>query len=81
MKKIIAKTIIGKEFMYGKSSAHAVPAASAHRICSALNNARFRLHEHETWHVYDADDFEIETSAASYQKFFARSGRIYESTY
>ena len=73
MKKFVARAIIGQEFIYVRSSAHAVPAASAYKIRDALNAARFRLNDGETWHVYDAEGEEC------WQRFYIRSGKIFES--
>lgn len=76
MKKLIAKTTIGQEYLYSRSTAHYVPSCSADRICSALNRSRFELHDGETWHVYDVeygDDLYIN------QKFYIRNGRLFSA--
>ena len=54
MKKLIAKTRIGKEFMHSRSDAYFVDK-NADRICEALNKAKYKLKEGECWYVYDYD--------------------------
>jgi len=76
--KVLAIAPVGAEFLYTLSSAHAVPSSSAEKIRSALNAARFRLRDGETWHLYDLSPFEVETTAATYQRFYIRSGRLFE---
>lgn len=78
MKKIIAKTLEGREFIYSKNSAHAVPNASAAEICAALNANRYQLKDGEKWHIYEAGWYELEHTAAAWQSFGKRNGSIYE---
>lgn len=52
MRKLIAKTIIGKEYMHSRSDAY-VADNDADKICEALNKAKYQLKENECWHVYD----------------------------
>ena len=54
MKKLIAKTRIGKEFMHSRSDAYFADK-NADRICEALNKAKYKLKEGECWYVYDYD--------------------------
>lgn len=54
MKKLIAKTLIGEEFMHSRSDAYFVDK-NADKICDALNKAKYKLKEGECWHVYDYD--------------------------
>lgn len=77
MGKIIAIAPAGAEYVYKRDSAHVVPVSSAEKIRSALNAAGYRLRSGETWHVYDADACEL---AACWQRFYIRSGRLYEGT-
>lgn len=81
MKKMIAKTIKGKEFIYSKSTAHAVPTASAYAICDALNECKYQLTDDQVWHVYDCDWYELEFTNAGLYRFTRRNGYIYESRY
>ena len=80
MRKMIAKAIQGQEFIYSRKSAHSVPVSSAQKICDALNAKQYRLNDGETWHVYDAGMYEMEYTAAGYQSFSIRNGRIIEKT-
>lgn len=77
MGKIIAIAPTGAEYVYKRDSAHVVPASSAEKIRSAPNKAEFRLRSGETWHLYDADADEL---AACWQKFYIRSGKLWEGT-
>lgn len=54
MRKLIAKTTIGKEFMHSRSDAYFADK-DADKICQALNEAGYKLKENERWHVYDYD--------------------------
>ena len=54
MRKLIAKTRIGKEFMHSRTHAY-FAGKNADKICEALNRARYQLKEGECWHVYDYD--------------------------
>ena len=53
--KFIAKTVIGHEFLFSKASMIGVPASSALKIATALNNSKYELKEGEIWYVYDND--------------------------
>lgn len=78
MRKMIAKTIEGQEFIYSRASAHSVPVSSAAKICKALNDARYNLKAGECWHVYEAGQYELDYTSAGYNRFFIRNGRIME---
>ena len=52
MRKLIAKTIIGKEYMHSRSHAYFADK-DADKICEALNKARYQLKDGECWYVYD----------------------------
>lgn len=54
MRKLIAKTRIGREFMHSRTHAY-FAEKNADRICEALNKAKYKLKEGECWHVYDYD--------------------------
>ena len=54
MKKLIAKTLIGKEFMHSRTHAYFADK-NADQICDALNAAEYKLKEGECWHVYEFD--------------------------
>lgn len=54
MRKLIAKTIIGREFMHSRSYAYFADK-NADRICETLNESKYQIKEGECWHVYDFD--------------------------
>lgn len=54
MKKLIAKTIEGKEFLHSKKDAFFCER-NAQKIANALNDARYLLDKDEKWFVYDYD--------------------------
>ena len=54
MRKLIAKTRIGKEFKHSRTHAYFADK-NADRSCEALNKAKYKLKEVERWHVYDYD--------------------------
>lgn len=53
--KFIAKAVKGQEFLFSRSSMIGVPASSALKIATALNNSKYELKEGQIWHVYDND--------------------------
>ena len=53
--KFIAKAVQGQEFLFSRSSMIGVPASSALKIATALNNSKYELKEGQIWHVYDND--------------------------
>ena len=54
MRQLIAKTIIGKEYMHSRTHAYFADK-DADKICAALNKANYKLKEGECWYVYDYD--------------------------
>lgn len=79
MAKIIARTIEGAEYIYSGPSVHAVAARSAKQICEMLNNAGYKLTlPGEKWHVYEMTNYGTEYTAAKWQKFALRNGRLLE---
>ena len=54
MKKLIAKTVEGKEFLHSKDNAYFV-SANAQKIVDALNLYKYHLRENEKWYLYDYD--------------------------
>lgn len=50
---VIAKTIVGKEFLHSVHEMYEAPKSSASKICDVMNHVRFRLKEGEAWHIYD----------------------------
>ena len=54
MKKLIAKTRIGTEFLHSTKDAF-FASANAQRIADILNENKYQLKDGEKWHVYDLD--------------------------
>ena len=54
MKKLIAKTLVGKEFMHSRQNAFFV-MANAKKIVDALNDVKYKLKDGECWYLYDYD--------------------------
>lgn len=77
--KIVARSEKGREFFYIPSSARSVPVSSALKICNALNAAGYQLLAGEVWHVHDVDIFDTAYDYAQFQKFFIRSGKLYDT--
>ena len=76
---VLAKAVLGKEFLYDASSSHEVSKASADVICKALNDAKYQLKEGEVWYRYN--DFCQYSGGWPYacgQKFTKYKGRIRE---
>ena len=79
MAKFIARTVDGAEYIYSGPSMHSVPARSAKEICALLNEARYKLtRPGEKWHVYEMAGYGSECTAAKWQKFTLRNGRLIE---
>lgn len=76
--KMIAKAVLGKEFIYDRKTAHKVSERGAADICRALNDRKYQLKDGQIWHVYDCGWYESEYTGAAYQQFTRRSGTIYE---
>ena len=53
-KKLIAKSIIGKEFLHSRINAFYCKN-NALKIADELNKQDYKLNDGETWHIYDAD--------------------------
>lgn len=54
MKKLIAKTRIGTEYIHSKRNAF-FASANAQKIVDILNENGYKLNDGEMWHVYDFD--------------------------
>lgn len=74
MKKFVAITCPGSEYLYRANTAHIVSMENASRILDALNRAGHMLRPGETWHLYTADDPNMVPF-----RYYIRSGRIYEA--
>lgn len=76
MKKFVAITTPGTEYLYKGSSAHSVSCASAEKILSVLNRVRYKLKDGEIWHVYIEEG--SYSNHAAYQSFTIRKGIVSE---
>ena len=78
MKKIVAITTEGKEFIFSARSAHSVPVASCEKICQILNKAKYKLNsENEKWFTYEIDQFDSVNFISETQSFRIRKGIVY----
>jgi hypothetical protein len=66
MKKLIAKTIDGKEFLHTKKNTF-FASANAKKIADILNKSKYDIKTGEKWYVYDYD----------YMQQFYTTQRIY----
>lgn len=75
---IIAKTRIGREYMYIPRTARKVSKKSAHVICDIVNQYKKLLDtaENECWHVYEIDQYDLAYDFAKYQSFTMRNGIV-----
>ena len=73
MKKFIAITKTGADYMYNPRTAHAVPASRVSIILDLLNRSRFMLKDGEQWHAYETGGGEV---YAAMQRFGFRSGHL-----
>lgn len=76
MKKIIAKTHIGQEYIYSTRHCYAVSNAAAEAICKVINEIKWRLSDGEMWKVYEAGDYEYTYTNAAFEKLTRYKGHI-----
>lgn len=74
--KVLAKSVIGAEYLYNAKSAHAVSNRSADIIMRVLNQHKYQLKDGETWHVHDVDSYDNAYYYAQSQKFRIRKGIV-----
>lgn len=81
--KIIAKTIIGNEFLYSAKSARKVSAKSAEKILSVVNEHKslLGLKENEIFHIYDVNEYDDAFYYAQKQSFIIRNGIVSAKNY
>ena len=81
--KVIAKTIIGHEYMYNARTARKVSARSAAVILEAVNQHKYLLNtaDNEIWHIYDVDEFDNAYYYAQRQSFTIRNGIVTARAY
>jgi len=73
MKKLIAKTQNGKEYLHSKTNAFFVHA-NGKKIVDQLNKVRYQLNKNEKWYIYDYDftqDFYV-----NYKIYLSKTGAI-----
>lgn len=75
--KVIAKTMIGSEFIFKPQSAHYVSGKSADQVADCLNTLRYSLKDGEKWYVYEIDQYDTAYDYAQMQSFYiARNGSL-----
>lgn len=55
---VIAKTVIGKEYMHSIRDMYEVPKRSAEKIRAIMNREKWNLKDNETWHIYNETLYE-----------------------
>lgn len=73
MKKFVAVTVPGAEYVYRANTAHFVSKENAGRILEALNRSGHMLRPGEKWHLYTAES----PNTVPY-RYYIRSNRLYE---
>ena len=73
MKKLIAKTQEGKEFLHSKKNAF-FASANAQKIADILNRNKYQLQDGEKWHVYDYDF--MQDDYVQHRIYIASNGQI-----
>ena len=53
--KLIAKTIIGREFVYSKKECFYAPDSSAEKMAAELTAMKYKIDDGQKWNVYDRD--------------------------
>lgn len=76
MKKIIAKTKAGMEYIYFTRYTYQAAQNKIEKICKAMNDIRYNLKPCELWHIYTVDEFEYKNAA---YKLVNRQGKLYVS--
>lgn len=77
MKKIIAKTTTGTEYIYSRLVTYQASKTSADIICKAMNMAGYNLNPGEKWHVYSVDDYTY-NHATNKAKVYRGKVKLYE---
>lgn len=71
--KVIARSVLGKEFLYTYKGAFFAPNSSAQKMADIMNANKFQLKDGETWFVHDmqwGDDMKV------FQKLFFNRGKL-----
>ena len=72
MKKFVAITTPGAEYVYRSATAHYVSRENASRILDALNRSGHLLRPGEKWHLYSDEGQPVP------YRYYIRSGKLYE---
>ena len=72
MKKFVAVTTPGAEYLYRSDTAHYVSRENASRILAALNRSGHMLRPGEKWHLYTDEGQPVP------YRYYIRSGKLYE---
>ena len=72
MKKFVAVTTPGAEYLYRSDTAHYVSRENASRIMAALNRSGYLLRPGEKWHLYTDEGQPVP------YRYYIRSGKLYE---
>lgn len=73
---VIAKSVVGREFFYDASSAHAVSKRSANTIKDVLNERGWNLKPNEVWHIHEVDKYDRAYDFAQTQRFAIYKGIV-----
>ena len=73
MKKLIAKTTMGKEYLHSREYSF-FASSNAKKIAEILNSNNYKIKENEKWYVYDFD-FMQETYVNN-RIFISKDGKI-----
>lgn len=68
--KIVARSVIGKEFLFTYVGAFFAPDKSAQKMADLMNKNNYRLKPGETWYVHDRqydDTYRIEMKLFFYR--------------
>ena len=76
MKKIIAKTFSGKEYIYSKFDTYQANQKKIDIICNAMNKAAYKLKPGELYHIYQVTEEEYKHA---FYKLVNRKGKLFIS--
>lgn len=71
MKKVIAKSIKGKEYFYSRKDCYSVSHKKARLVCDILNRLQWQLKDNEVWFIHEIDDTEYKYCNAAFQQLTA----------
>lgn len=71
MKKVIAKSVKGHEYLYSRKDCYSVSAVKAKLVCDTLNRLAWNLKNNETWFIHEIDDSDFAYTNAAFQQLVA----------